>query len=137
MPEAEVCSEEESESEAGSLELVKEAIIDYSENESDSEEMLHHPVRLLKDRKESSEMTTWVLRIVCVAAVFIFGRASTSFISSAKSDDIESSRSMWLDDLEKHSIKHFSQQGQDGIIEWVFDNIGTTNKYFVGNSNRI
>jgi hypothetical protein len=37
----------------------------------------------------------------------------------------------WLNDLHKHNKKYFSQAGEDGILEFIFQNIGTTNKFCV------
>merc|ERR1719285_1557511 len=92
---------------------------------------MYQPVRLPQDRKEVSTIFTWIHRIFFLSLFFVFGRVSTSFISSKNTEDIQSSHSAWLNDIEKHSFKNFSQGGQDGIIDWVFENIGTTNKYYV------
>ncbi len=34
-------------------------------------------------------------------------------------------------ELSKHEFKIFSQNGEDGILFYIFDNLGTTNRYFV------
>lgn len=47
---------------------------------------------------------------------------------------------MWIDDLQKKSKKVYSQGGQDGLVEFIFKNIGVTNKFCVEfgfNSNSI
>jgi len=38
---------------------------------------------------------------------------------------------MTLTDIKKYENKIYSQSGEDGIIEYIFEYIGTTNKYFV------
>lgn len=37
----------------------------------------------------------------------------------------------WMSDIHEHAKKVYSQVGQDGIIEYIFKNIGTTTKYCV------
>jgi hypothetical protein len=38
----------------------------------------------------------------------------------------------WISDITSHSCKIYSSQdGQDGILQYIFKNIGTTNKFFV------
>jgi len=39
--------------------------------------------------------------------------------------------SMWPFLLQAHENKVYSQNGEDGILEFIFQNIGTTNKYYV------
>jgi hypothetical protein len=41
-----------------------------------------------------------------------------------------------FEDLNKYERKVFSQCGQDGVIQRIFDLVGTTNKYFVGFGER-
>lgn len=37
----------------------------------------------------------------------------------------------WLADIDNHHSRKYSQAGQDGLIEYIFQNIGTTNKFCV------
>lgn len=38
---------------------------------------------------------------------------------------------MWLQELNEHAVKYYSQSGEDGILDFIFSNIGTTNKICV------
>ena len=40
-------------------------------------------------------------------------------------------RKGWTREIVKHSSAKYSQRGQDGVLEFIFKNIGTTNKIFV------
>jgi len=37
----------------------------------------------------------------------------------------------WLRDIQNHEWRIFSQNGEDGVLDWIFRNIGTTNRYYV------
>lgn len=37
----------------------------------------------------------------------------------------------WLEKIKDHQRKEFCQSGETGILEYIFENIGTTNKYSV------
>ena len=37
----------------------------------------------------------------------------------------------WVHHVHRHHKKIYSQKGQDGVIEYIFNNIGTTNQYFI------
>jgi hypothetical protein len=41
------------------------------------------------------------------------------------------SKLQWLQMIQLHERRIFSQNGEDGILEYIFDNLGTTDKFYV------
>jgi len=37
----------------------------------------------------------------------------------------------WLTNIQHHERKVFAQQGEDGVLEYLFDHLGATNRYYV------
>ena len=37
----------------------------------------------------------------------------------------------WQGQIQAHEFKRFSQNGEDGVIQYIFDNVGATDKFFV------
>jgi len=48
-----------------------------------------------------------------------------------KDRNIDNSKKDWAMEVTAHQKKITSQQGQDGSLDWIFQNIGTTNKRYV------
>lgn len=66
-----------------------------------------------------------------IAAAPIVVRSHTS---SNVHTEVENYPSSWLRDIANHERRIKSQVGQDGVLQYIFDHIGTTNKYYVRNS---
>lgn len=44
---------------------------------------------------------------------------------------VQQQRKGWTREIAAHSRQVHSQRGQDGVLEYIFENIGTTNKFFI------
>lgn len=52
-------------------------------------------------------------------------------LTTAAAPVVSPQRRGWAREIANHSRKVYSQRGQDGVLEWIFQNVGTTNKFFV------
>ncbi|TPX34711.1 hypothetical protein SmJEL517_g02675 [Synchytrium microbalum] len=63
--------------------------------------------------------------------VFPMHFAGTSFGLSASQETLITTHLKFLYNIGDHEIKFYSQNGEDGAIQYIFANLGTTNKYYV------
>ncbi|CAF1490095.1 unnamed protein product [Adineta steineri] len=43
-------------------------------------------------------------------------------------EDVSYNHSNWLEQIKQHELRIYSQNGEDGVLLWIFTNIGTINK---------
>lgn len=82
--------------------------------------------RILTNKKILGGIALFVFLIFAYRAYFGNGNLP------GKAEEINwNVNSDWLLEIDSHGRKVTSEGNQDGILEYIFDNIGTTNKWFV------
>jgi hypothetical protein len=72
------------------------------------------------------------LIITCVVAgVLSYRGTATAVRGTAKRSNNKDGTCSWIEDIGLKEKQILSQGGQDGVIEYIFGQIGVTNKYFV------